>query len=89
MGLSTFSITIKNKGGDSSEGYIWVSFPDCGEIDKVEGTGSSVKNYPKGSLIKKDVVKNLGYMPISLIFLFYTFCFYSMPIFRFLPFFPF
>jgi len=53
----------------------------------VEGTGGSVKIYPKGSLIKKNVVKKSRLcMSISLIFPFYAFCFYSMPISRFLLF---
>ncbi|MGB9938972.1 TolB family protein [Methanosarcina sp.] len=51
-GTVTISITVKNEGLNASEGYIWVSFPEGGELEKVEGTGSDIKIYPKGSLIQ-------------------------------------
>lgn len=49
---STISVTVKNNGGKSSEGYISVSFPNNEQISGVRGTGNSYnKQYPKGSEI--------------------------------------
>ena len=50
-GVVNVSVTVRNEGRNASEGYIWVSFPDGGELEKVEGTGDNIKIYPKGSLI--------------------------------------
>jgi len=51
-GAASISITVKNEGKNASEGYIWVSFPDRKKIENVEGTGSNLKVYPEGSLIR-------------------------------------
>jgi len=51
-GAVNISITVKNEGLNASEGYIWISFPEGGELEKVEGTGSDIKIYPKGNLIQ-------------------------------------
>jgi len=49
---ATISVTVRNDGGISSEGYITVSFSNDEEILSVTGTGSGYNNlYPKGSSI--------------------------------------
>ena len=49
---ATISVTVKNNGGASSEGYISVSFPHDEDVSVVSGTGSTYnKLYPKGSWI--------------------------------------
>jgi hypothetical protein len=46
---ATISVTVENKGGMSSEGYITVSFPNDEEVSVVSGTGNGYnKLYPKG-----------------------------------------
>ncbi len=46
---ATISVTVENKGGMSSEGYISVSFPNDEEVSVVSGTGNGYnKLYPKG-----------------------------------------
>jgi Tol biopolymer transport system component len=50
-GTANISITVKNEGGNSSKGYIWVSFPDGKKIENIEGTGSNITVYPEGSMI--------------------------------------
>jgi hypothetical protein len=48
---ATISVTVKNNGGASSEGYISVSFSNDEEVSVVSGTGSGYnKLYPKGFL---------------------------------------
>ncbi|KKG15047.1 hypothetical protein EO98_16945 [Methanosarcina sp. 2.H.T.1A.6] len=46
------SVTTKNNGEKSSEGHITVSFPNNEEILSMEGSGDSVKLYPRGSSIE-------------------------------------
>jgi hypothetical protein len=46
---ATISVTVKNNGGSSSEGYISVSFPNDETILDVSGTGDKEDIYPKGS----------------------------------------
>ena len=46
---ATISVTVKNNGGASSEGYISVSFPKGEDVSVVSGTGNGYnKLYPKG-----------------------------------------
>jgi dipeptidyl aminopeptidase/acylaminoacyl peptidase len=49
---ASITITAKNEGKNSSEGYIWVSFPEEKEIENVEGTGSNITIYNSGSFLK-------------------------------------
>ena len=49
---ATISVTTKNNGEKSSEGHIIVSFPNNEEILSLEGSGNSVKLYPRGSSIE-------------------------------------
>ncbi len=51
---ATVSVTVRNDGGMSSEGYIAVSFPNDEEILSVTGTGGGYNElYPRGSSIYK------------------------------------
>lgn len=50
-GTANISITVKNEGGNSIKGHIWVSFPDGKKIENIEGTGSNITVYPEGSMI--------------------------------------
>jgi hypothetical protein len=45
------SVTVRNNGGLSSEGYISVSFPNDETVLSVSGTGDDNRSYPKGSTI--------------------------------------
>ncbi|WP_440948621.1 TolB family protein [Methanosarcina sp. T3] len=51
-GNVTISVTVLNEGGNASEGYISVSFPENETIEDAEGTGSSVDVYSKGNSIQ-------------------------------------
>ncbi len=49
---ATISVTVRNDGGMSGEGYIAVSFPNDEEILSVTGTGGGYNElYPRGSSI--------------------------------------
>ncbi|AKB37406.1 Periplasmic component of the Tol biopolymer transport system-like protein precursor [Methanosarcina siciliae C2J] len=51
-GNVTISVTVLNEGGNASEGYISVSFPENETIEDAEGTGSNVDVYLKGNSIQ-------------------------------------
>ncbi|MCQ1536672.1 PGF-pre-PGF domain-containing protein [Methanosarcina sp. KYL-1] len=48
---ATISVTVKNNGGKSGEGYVIVSFPNDEEIMSLGGSSDNVKTYPAGSEI--------------------------------------
>lgn len=50
--VANISVTVKNEGKNSSEGYISVSFPNGERIERVEGTGGNIKTYAVGDLIQ-------------------------------------
>lgn len=50
-GNVTISLTVKNEGGNASEGNISVSFPGKEKIESAGGTGSSIGVYSEGNPI--------------------------------------
>lgn len=50
-GNVTISLTVKNEGGNASEGNISISFPGKERIESMGGTGSSIGVYSEGNSI--------------------------------------